>query len=198
MITFESAAPVTALVYTDGQRVQPIFRAIVDHLVAEGCTVAGFIERKVERPGRHRCDMVLEEVASGASIPISQNRGAFARGCMLDTAELSRAEGLARSALESAPHLLVVNKFGKSEAEGGGFRPLIAEALSRAVPVLIAVPSRNLDAWQSFVGGLAVEIDIDHVSPNARTACTQLGLRMGGVAAMPGSSTDAARQGASS
>lgn len=180
MITLETAAAVTALVYTEGQKVGPIFRAVVDHLAGKGCGIAGFVERKVARPGHHRCDMVLVEVATGASIPISQHRGTFARGCMLDTAELSRAEGLARTALENAPDLLVVNKFGKSEAEGGGFRPLIAEALSREVPVLIAVPSRNLDAWRAFAGEWSHEVDIDGLSPNAATACAQLGLIVGG------------------
>lgn len=176
MTTLKAAAAVTALVYANGCDVEPVFRALVDHLVDGGCTVAGFVERKVAVPGHHRCDMVLEEVASGARISISQKRGLHARGCMLDTAELTRAEGLARTALEDAPALLVINKFGKSEAEGGGFRALIAEALSREVPILIAVPSRNLDAWRAFVGTLAAEIDIAALSRDPSIACAQLGV----------------------
>lgn len=172
----DKAAIITALLYTDGRQPGPVMRAIVDHAVDEGHAVAGFIEREEPRPGYRRCDMVLEDVASGARINISQQRGAQARGCMLDTAELSRAESLAGVALTHRPDLLVVNKFGKAEAEGAGFRPLIAAALGLDIPVLIAVPRRNLDAWRAFAGDLSAEIDIEELVADPGAAYIQLGL----------------------
>ncbi len=92
-------------------------------------------------------------IVPGARIAISEDRGPLARGCRLDAHEMARAIALVSDTLRERPQLLMLNKFGKAEAEGGGFRPLIAAALEQGVPVLIAVPLRNLDAWRNFAGG---------------------------------------------
>ena len=63
--------------------------------------------------------------------------------------------------LDSSPDLLIINKFGKHEAEGRGFRPLIAEALARDIPVLLGVNALNLDAFEGFSCGLAEELSAD-------------------------------------
>ena len=82
----------------------------------------------------------------------------------------------ARNALATAPDLLVVNKFGKTECEGSGCRPLIAEAVEREVPVLVAVPWGNLDGWRRFAGDLAVEYRLEDLPSNAEMLCRHLGL----------------------
>jgi hypothetical protein len=66
-----------------------------------------------------------------------------------------------KDALEKVPQLLVLNKLGKVECEGGGLRDLIASAIDRGIPVVIGVPERTLDAWRSFAGEFAVEL-LDH------------------------------------
>lgn len=82
----------------------------------------------------------------------------------------------ARAALETAPDLLIVNKFGKTECEGGGCRPLIAEAVERGVPVLVAVPWDNLDGWRRFAGDLAIEYGLEDAPLNTEMLCRHLGL----------------------
>jgi len=52
----------------------------------------------------------------------------------------------------------VLNKFGKSEAEGEGMRDLIAKALDEGIPVIIGVPERNLTAFRDFAGALSIEL----------------------------------------
>jgi len=64
---------------------------------------------------------------------------------------------------QSSPDLLVFNKFGKAECEGGGLLDLIAGAMERRVAVVIGVPQGNLAAWRSFAGDLAVELSADVV-----------------------------------
>ena len=54
--------------------------------------------------------------------------------------------------------VLIVNKFGKHEAEGRGFRDVIAEALARDMPVLVGTNGLNRPAFDAFAGGLAVEL----------------------------------------
>jgi hypothetical protein len=48
--------------------------------------------------------------------------------------------------------VLIVNKFGKREAEGKGLVPVIAEALERGLPVVIGVNGLNLAAFLVFAG----------------------------------------------
>jgi nucleoside-triphosphatase THEP1 len=155
--------PITALVYTDSTLADRALRRIVSRYEAAGRRLAGVVQRDTPRDGRARCDMTLEDLSTGTAIAISQDRGPNARGCHLDLGEMARAIHLASAALERAPDILVLNKFGRTEAEGGGFRWLIAAAIEAGVPVLIAVPYRNLDPWRSFAGGLAREIHLTGV-----------------------------------
>lgn len=153
-------AAITALVYADGALAEQALRRIVGQFEAAGRRLAGVVQRDTPRPGRASCDMALEELSTGTTIGISQDRGPHARGCRLDLGEMARAIQLASSALRGSPDLLVLNKFGKTEAEGGGFRALIAEAVALGIPVVIAVPYRNIDPWRAFAGELAREIHL--------------------------------------
>jgi nucleoside-triphosphatase THEP1 len=151
---------ITALVYAESALADQALRRIVRQSEAAGRKLAGVVQRDTPRPGRSGCDMTLEELSTGIAIAISQDRGRHARGCRLDVGEMAKAIQLASSALRGSPDLLVLNKFGKTEVEGGGFRALIAEAIEQGVPVLIAVPYRNIDPWRAFAGDLAREIHL--------------------------------------
>ncbi|MEX5726690.1 hypothetical protein Ga0609869_000043 [Rhodovulum iodosum] len=50
--------------------------------------------------------------------------------CRLDPAALETAVGLVAAGLSSGADLLIVNKFGKHEAAGRGFRYVVAEAVA--------------------------------------------------------------------
>jgi hypothetical protein len=154
------APQVTALLYAHGALADQTLRRIVGLYEAAGRRLAGVVQRDIPRAGRASCDMTLEELSTGIAIGISQDRGPHARGCRLDLGEMARAIELASTALRGGPDLLVLNKFGKTEVEGGGFRTLIAGAIERGVPVLIAVPYRNIDPWRAFAGDLAREIHL--------------------------------------
>lgn len=176
MLTFQPPDPVTALVYPDGFAIDALLRRIVDHLLGCGRSVAGFVQVNEARAGRSRCDMVLEDIASGERLSISENRGAHARGCLLDMQQLARAEVLAERALDGSPDLLVINKFGRSEAQGRGFRPLIAAAIERGVPVLIAVPARNLDSWRRFTDGISLDWLVGDLTGDPAALTARFGL----------------------
>ena len=169
-------APITAIIYADGQPVERVIRRIADHLIAGGRSVVGFIEIRRLREARARCDMILQEIGSGELVTISEDRGPNARGCMLNVQELARAESLATGALENRPDLLIINKFGKTEAEGRGFRRLIILAIDQAIPVLIAVPARNLDPWKQFSAALANNVRGETLPSDIEELCAQLGF----------------------
>jgi hypothetical protein len=105
--------------------------------------------------------MLLEVLASGERLAISQDRGPAARGCALDTSQLLKAMEKVRATLASEPDLVILNKFGKTEAEGRGFRPLIADAIEYGLPMLIGVPWRNIESWRLFAGPYSREIALD-------------------------------------
>ena len=160
MARLTAAHPIMALVYEDGARAALVLRAIADAVAAAGVRCCGFVQHDEVRSDRPRCDMYLVDVVSGDRLKISEDRGPHARGCRLDSAELVRALGLVRTALADDAELLILNKFGKSESEGQGFRPLIAEAIEREIPVVIGVPRKNVEGWRQFCGGLAAEHEV--------------------------------------
>jgi nucleoside-triphosphatase THEP1 len=108
------------------------------------------------RAGRSRCDMILADLASGRRTRISADRGDLAQGCRLDAGALTEAAELIERAIRRAPpDLVVLNKFGKAEAEEGcGFRDVIAAALEADAPVLIAVTEAYAPALRDFAGDL--------------------------------------------
>lgn len=171
-------APLTALVYDDGRALDARLRGIAALLKTCGHRLAGFVQHARERAGRTRCDMFLEDLASGAMIEISEDRGAHAKGCILSVDALLQAVAGAEQALSAETDLLIVNKFGKTEAEGGGFRGLVSQALELGVPVLVAVPSRNLAAFRAFAGDLAVEVPVDDWPDDPLAAAAALGLAL--------------------
>jgi hypothetical protein len=149
---------ITALIYTDSNAADRTLRLFALDLIERGRRLAGLVQHNQPRPARSRCDMVLEELAGGDLVPISQDRGPHARGCALDVGQLLVAMQLVRAQLASGPDLVILNKFGKTEAEGGGFRAVIADVIEAELPLLIAVPWRNIDSWRHFAGPLAREV----------------------------------------
>jgi hypothetical protein len=153
--------PVAAIVYADEIYPDALFKTLVQRCRALGLTLAGVLQHQAFGGGDRRCDVILEDLASGHRTALFENRGAGARGCRLDEAALAEATARVEGSLEHVPQLLVLNKFGKVECEGGGLRDLIASAIDRGIPVIIGVPERNLDAWRSFAGEFAAELPDD-------------------------------------
>jgi nucleoside-triphosphatase THEP1 len=158
IFTSLAQTPITALIYSDATAADDALRAIALRLMEEGKRLAGLVQINQPRPGRSRCDMVLQDLARGRLVPLSQDRGPHARGCMLDVGQLLTAMEIVRASLEPRPDVVILNKFGKTESEGGGFRDLIGDVIAAGVPLLIAVPWRNIDSWRAFVGDMSVEI----------------------------------------
>lgn len=138
-----------------------LLAALAERLRARGLRLAGAVQVNVPRPGSHRYDMDLHVLTGSDVVRISQNLGRESRGCRLDPGGLERAVGLVAAALDAGPDLMIVNKFGKQEAEGRGFRPLIGEALARDVPVLTSVGASNRVAFLDFCDGFAEELNPD-------------------------------------
>ena len=137
---------------------------VAAQLQDHGLKLAGTVQTNIERADRTKCDMDIVVLPDGPVLRISEDRGNLARGCRLDAGVLEQAVAGVAQAMPGAD-LLIVNKFGKQEAEGRGMVPPIAEALERNLPVLLGVNGLNLPAFQTFAGGLetALAAEIDQV-----------------------------------
>ncbi len=122
-------------------------------LARRGLLLAGTVAEG-EEGGLGPCDAGLRVLPDGPLLAIRQELGAGAQGCRLDGGALEAVVAAVRSRLAGAD-LLVVNKFGKIEAMGRGFVPLIAEALEAGIPVLVGVSAMDLDDFLAFSAGTA-------------------------------------------
>ena len=151
-----------AYTMTEGRgELDPLLHRVALAAIAQGHRVAGIVQINSDRPGCARCDMDAVVLPDGPVIRISQSLGREARGCRLDAEGLETAVAAAEACLAQGVDLLIVNKFGKQEASGRGFRPVIAAALETGADVLVGVNPLNLDALQMFTGGTADALKAD-------------------------------------
>jgi len=130
-----------------------VLAALVAQLAAQGRRAAGAVQ--VPSEGEARI-MDLRLLPSGGLLRISQDLGPAAQGCRLDAGALEMAVAAAEAALAAGPtDLLVVNRFGRQEAEGRGFAALIGTALEAGVPVIVGLTPRFRPPFQRFAGDLA-------------------------------------------
>ncbi|MDJ0638597.1 MAG: DUF2478 domain-containing protein [Paracoccaceae bacterium] len=137
-----------------------LMAALAADIEAAGFKACGTVQINTECGGDGPCDMDVRVLPDGPVIRISQSLGPNARGCRLDPGALETAIAACEQRLDEAD-VLIVNKFGKQEALGRGFRGLIAEALGREIPVLVGLNGLNREAFDDFTGGAAEEIAAD-------------------------------------
>lgn len=179
MATADETLPILALVYRDGRAFETLLQWAVTALRGRGLKLGGLIQHSIPNPHRRKCDMLLEDLATGERYPISEDRGALASGCVLDTDRLLTASIAAESGLSETTDLLILSKFGKAETEGGGTRSLIAQALGLGIPILIGVPEVNRAAFETFAEGLYGTIDVSEADV---AGLVQAAMRMMGRA----------------
>lgn len=124
-------------------------------LERQGLRLAGAVQQNLDRGEGQECDMDLRILGDGTVIRISQNLGAGSEACRLDTGALAQAVARAEAVLAQGADLVIINKFGKQECFGRGFRDFIAQALAQGVPVLLSVPAEQLPGFHDFAGDLA-------------------------------------------
>ncbi len=168
-------AAVCAVLREEAPAPDDLFVRVAERAKSAGLRLAGALQRDEPRPGRRRCDMFLYDLTSGRLIRISEDRGDLAQGCRLDPGGLTEAAELIERAIRNAsPDLVILNKFGKAEAEeGGGVRDAIAAALEADIPVLIGVAGSYAPALKDFAG------DLYAIAADEAAVWRWLGARLG-------------------
>ncbi len=152
-----------ALVYETGesQTIDRLLDNLANELQCEGYALAGTVQRSVERTDRYACDVIVRDLSSHFEVKISEDRGPNARGCRLDTCALEALVGSTVTALDNRVQAMVINRFGKQEARGTGFRDVIGLSILRGIPTVVGVNVNYLDCWRAFAGGYADELVLD-------------------------------------
>ncbi|MEP2531139.1 DUF2478 domain-containing protein [Shimia sp.] len=138
-------------------------RGELDLLLAElalrlqdrGLQTRGIVQTNTGCETDQRCDMDVQVLPDGPMIRISQYLGKEARGCRLDPDAMATAVATVERSLSTPFDVFLLNKFGKQEAEGRGFRDLLAEAAAAGATVIAGTNPLNAQAFDEFSDGQA-------------------------------------------
>ena len=149
-----------AVVHGPGPVVQGLFRTLAERWQGQE-RVVGAIAEDHGLPDRACTAGYLRSLADGARYPIFQDLGRGAQACHLaGDGALVAATAVARD-IEAGCDLVILSKFGKLEAGGGGLREAFAAAIEAGVPVLTTVAVSQAATWESFAAPLFMPIAAD-------------------------------------
>ena len=122
----------------------------------------GVLQSRGEMHGDCHCaDMDLHAIGEARTFRISQPLGNGSHGCRLHPGALAECAAYLETELDRGTGLLILNRFGRGESEGRGFRELIGKAMMQGVPVLTAVRPTYEDEWRAFGEGLSCNLPMD-------------------------------------
>ncbi|TQV76104.1 DUF2478 domain-containing protein [Denitrobaculum tricleocarpae] len=148
-----------AAVRCDHGDVDALLNEVGQTLCGQGKRVQGALQtRGLDNGECHCADMDLQIIGSDRSYRISQSLGPQSRGCRLNSGALAECAAYLEQNLSSDVDLLILNRFGRGESEGKGFRDLIGAAIASDVPVLTALRPAYVEAWAAFGAEMACEL----------------------------------------
>lgn len=150
-----------AVRFAQDEPVDALLEAAVRQLKADGFHVAGYVQRETEEDDRCCALVHLENITDGRMFCITQPLGPGSRGCRLNPQVLADLCSSLLVELDQGMDILVLNRFGKAESEGQGFRTVIEKAFDKGIPVLVAVRDSYANAWESFGSTLAEDLPAD-------------------------------------
>ncbi len=151
---------IAALKDADGTKVDGVLRKVVNDLRQKGYRLAGAVRPCSSLFDENRCDLFLEELSTSTVLPVSQALGTGSQACRLDDAALDAIAERIETSLQDGADILILNKFGKQEAEGRGLRNSIATAVDQGIPVLVGLNPSRVETWNNFCGGASKIFDL--------------------------------------
>ena len=160
-MTISGSVRLAAVIYEPGFAIDGFMSRIAERLRAEHVRLGGAVQENT--PGEAgRCSaMTLVDLVSRDRVLISQDLGSQAQGCRLDARGLAEICALFERTPAQDVELVLLNRFGKAEAEGGGLRSAFVRAIDAGIPVLTAVRENYAEAWSQFHGRLASDLPAD-------------------------------------
>lgn len=150
-----------AIVYEAGFPIDEFLTRVANQLRAEHIRLGGALQENAPGDAGRCAAMTLVDLSSRGRFRISQDLGSQAEGCRLDAQGIAEFVALLDRAADQDVELMVLNRFGRAEAEGGGLRTAFARAMEAGIPVLTAVRAPYTEAWSQFHGRLATDLPAD-------------------------------------
>lgn len=151
--------PVAAIANREGQDSQLLLSDIVAHWREAGVRVVGVLAESSDAEGI--CSAAfLRDIALKRRYSIRLDAAPNGTACHLDAAGISDA---CADLLPQIPRadIVVLSKFGKTEARGEGLWAAFAGTLAAGTPLLTTVSPKHLEAWTAFApDAILLEPDI--------------------------------------
>ena len=160
-MTMTGGLRLAAIVYQAGFAIDEFLARLAERLRAEGVRLGGALQENTPGEAGRCAAMTLVDLAAQRRFGISQNLGAAAEGCRLDANGLAEFVALIDRTPDDDVELMLLNRFGTAEAEGGGLRPAFARAMEAGIPLLTAARAPYTEAWAQFHGQLATDLPPD-------------------------------------
>jgi hypothetical protein len=162
-VTFDAQCDLAAVVYGPDDDPDRLFIDFAADLSRSGLRPAGLIQ--VGRTCRSQNPSLSVVVLPGGEVVslvgnVVGNLPACASGtgCRLDASRLAGVATRVAGAIAGGSDLVIISRFGRTEAEGGGLAGLITRAIDVDIPVLIAVSEHRFAALVRFAHGMNVRL----------------------------------------
>ncbi len=120
---------------------------------AHGVGVAGLLQEGSKSAGDAPDAITLADLNTNERFAIMLSE-ACAGSCAVDPSAVAAASAVLRRAVAGCSSLILVNKFGPLEAEGGGLADEMLQAMAAEQPLLTTVSVNRLESWLRFTGGM--------------------------------------------
>jgi len=156
-MTFDAQCDVASIVYGVGDDPDRLLIEFANDLARSGFRPVGVAQRG------HNCHSTspglgVVTLPNGNVISLVDDRTRDIAACRLENERLEDLAKQLTASIEGGADLIIVNRFGHSEAEGRGLVDLISQALNADIPLLIAVSERRFPTWIRFCNGMSVRL----------------------------------------
>ncbi|MCK9908503.1 DUF2478 domain-containing protein [Microbacteriaceae bacterium K1510] len=154
---FDAECDVASIVFGPGDDPDRLLTEFAGDVSAAGFRVVGAIQigHDCHAENPQLSVLTLPEGRRESLVQAHMPRGP---GCRLDDAGFAKLAARLSDAVEPNADLIVISRFGHSEADGAGLAALIARATDADIPLLIAVSERRFPSWIRFCQGMSVRL----------------------------------------
>jgi len=149
--------------YPSRQRELGVLRAFAEEVRANGWRVGGIVQEILKDEDDLTIGIDAIELDTGHRFAINRptDSDRINKTCSLDPAVLAEASGALDRAIRSHMDLVIVEKFGEQEQQGGGLADEILRSVSEGIPTLVAVPDGVREVWREFTGEMGEELSFE-------------------------------------
>lgn len=152
---FDAQSDLASVVYGASDEPDRLLLGFSGHLRRAGSRIVGVIQLGRTGPA---ADLSAVMLPGADVIGVAHDRGDGSHRCRLRAGWVAGIAKRIAAELDRGADLLILNRFGKLEAEGFGFVNLIAQAAEADIPVLTAVAEHRFASWIAYSGGMNVRL----------------------------------------